>query len=180
MLPAQDTVASPARVRACPKWAWQAAALRKSWGVSASSRPWTGDPAHRFLGMRMNKRVSEIIDLAFLGMFGRKSGRDALSTDQQTFLSNMFVDVSQNPCRKAWSNAAGVAKCLTTAASLYSYRRDSAVLPLELLCFHGWTPTVKLPESMTQKSLQHLAGEGMFLPNLASIIASLVVSGFLD
>ena len=88
----------------------------------------------------------------------------------KALMQDMYVDVSQNPARRAWTNHAGVSKCLTTTTCMYSFGRDRVCLPVELLFLQGHTREVILPGKMSQNAIKNLAGEGMCLPCLGSLL----------
>lgn len=85
----------------------------------------------------------------------------------------MFMDVSQSHTRHAHTGSDGCQKCLTTATQNYSFSQDRLVLPLELLHWQGYPSTLKVPFNVSQNDLRDFAGEGMFLPSLATVIWSI-------
>lgn len=160
-----------------PAWKVQARELRQDMGVPSRLHPWT--PGRKLTGMPRSARVLECLDLAclqFLGSDRIQSGQ-AADLDIENETRDLFVDVSQNPIRKAFTNSAGVSKCLTTSSSLYSFHRDGTVLPLEHLMFQGHGKEVCIPTTMTQAELKELAGEGICLPCLGAIMISLLSAG---
>ena len=155
--------------------------MRKAHGLG-THKPWTENRHNTFLGLRPTKRVLELINLAYMLRLGTTQGVASLEQQEKEVLENMFVDISQNPCRKPWSGASGssgTSPCLTTSAVLYSFDRDSLVLPLELLFFQGHAKDIRLPQTMKQAAIRDLAGEGICLPCLATILAGLSMSGLL-
>lgn len=88
-------------------------------------------------------------------------------------MSEMFMDVSQSHTRHAHTGSDGCQKCLATATQNYSFSQDRLVLPLELLHWQGYPSTLKVPFNVSQNDLRDFAGEGMFLPSLATVIWSI-------
>lgn len=163
-----------------PAWAQQDLKIRSSISAPRNLKPWTF-AQRRFTGINATVRAKACIDLAVLQYLGvENASRSMKDLDQQTELvSDLFVDISQNPCRKAFSNQEGCAKCLTTATVLYSCKKDRIVLPLELLMFQGHTKELKIPAEMSPDAVKCLAGEGIALPYLATLIVAMVGTGLL-
>ena len=173
------------------QWQVQAREIRKSLGVPVTLCPWTGHPmCFQLQGLQATPRILEILDLAVL--------QKAVSTHQgcaeaavqdlkklgtakslKTFMSDVYADVSQNPCRQPWTNRFGVSKCLTTSTHMYAFARDRIVLPLELLFLQGHTREVRIPSGMSQNSIRNLAGEGMNLACLGSLLYCLRLTDML-
>ncbi len=133
----------------------------------------------------LHPRETSLMDLAALS----KLGGDAVALvasakrtgDWSAIISSMdgvFVDLSQNPCRQPWTNfSTNVSKCLTTGSSLYSFAKQRLVLPVELLYFQGHPRTITLPDGMSNRSATALAGEGIALPCLGSLVYGLLCTG---
>ena len=66
---------------------------------------------------------------------------------------------------------------MTTSSVIYSHGLDRIVLPIEMLLWQGHQLDVVVPGTMSQRSLRSLAGEGMTLPCLASIVHVLQLMG---
>ena len=94
-------------------------------------------------------------------------------------VQNCFVDVSQNPCRRPFTpTKGGVNHCLTTVTQLIHLGRMRAILPCEVMFMQGHSPTrTVFPNHISTKCLRELAGEGMFLGSLGSILWSLYLLG---
>ena len=88
----------------------------------------------------------------------------------QQALGHVYVDISQNHGRRPFTNDAGITGTLTTSTLLYSYARDGMILPFELLLLHGHSRTLQVPDSVKGTSLKSLAGEGMSLPCIGSVL----------
>ena len=146
-------------------------------------RPWSCLPVS-FTGFEPTARVLEILDLVAISKIGVDACRRILQQPPHLAamqisrrLGDCYVDLSQNPARRAYSSAGDVAKCLTTSSRIYSFRRQGLVLPLELLYWQGHSRSVRLPGDMPQSSIRDLAGEGICLPVLGSIVMCLCMAG---
>ena len=168
-----------------PKWAEQFSALSQKFGVSNENlKPWTDMPGVKFDGLqRITPRVAALVNLAVFSKLG-PSTEAVVETARKTgnwkpiqkAMSGVLIDLSQNPCRQAWTNHEGVAKCLTTGSSLYSFDCQRMLLPPELLYLQGHRRAVVIPKAMTGRSVSTLAGEGIFLPCLGTILHGLICS----
>ena len=138
----------------------------------------------QYHGLSPTARVKEILDLAVIARLGAAEclrilklppARAVASISER--LSDVYVDISQNPNRRCWTGRDGTSKCRTTSSRIYSYRRQGLVLPLEQLYWQGHSRSVKIPHDTPQSSIRDLSGEGICLPALGSIIVSLLLSG---
>ena len=164
-------------------WRAQAAALRRDMHAPLDLKPWSSLPA-KFEGLTPTPRILEILDLAAIARLGTQECQRILRLPAERALAEMsrqladvYVDVSQNPGRKCWSSQDLTAKCLTTASRLCCFRGQGLILPLELLYFQGHSRSVAVPHDMPQSSIRDLAGEGICLPVLGSILTSLLLCG---
>ena len=163
-----------------PEWKIQASALRKSLGIAEHVRPWAACP-RKYTGLKVTPRVLEMIELAAIFHLGSEKASAFMQLKQQPALlqrelAEVYVDVSQNPCRRPWTNLAGISKCLTTSSQIYSFKRDGVVLPLELMGWQGHRHALSLGSDMMPQDLKELAGQGISLPCLAVVIVSLAAS----
>ena len=158
-------------------WSQQAMEQRRALGFAPGHKPWTGSQEHCYTGMRVTPRIQECMDLAFMATFGPSKTSSDLTSADKLVLANFFLDCSQNPLRRAWTNRAGITRCLTTSTSLYAFERDSLVLPVELMWFQGHRRDLTVPPELGQRGLRELAGEGICLPVLATVFAGLIMSG---
>ena len=85
-------------------------------------------------------------------------------------MKDVMLDYSQNPFRRAFTNSCGRNYTLTTSTTLYHFGRDRILLPPEYMRMQGWDSTMVVPGDMTATELRVLAGEGMALPCLASVL----------
>lgn len=151
-------------------------------GDLSDLHPWTRLPNLKYTGISPTKRILEIMDATTIEILGGAaktrqilSGPSPAMTIRRA-MSHVLLDVSQNPCRKAFSSSCGIAKCLTTATTLYSFSRDRAVLSFEKMLLQGHSMSLRVPDSMSDKALNNLAGMGISLPSLGAIIVALMCS----
>ena len=120
--------------------------------------------------MPNTERVRDLLDLVvFEKIASLKLPNNLSFSELQACLEDVYVDVSQSHVRRPYSNKEA-AKCLTTGSIIYSFGRDSVILPLELMMWHGHRSNVGLPDCLSQRQFTRLAGEGMALPSLASVV----------
>ena len=174
------------------QWQLQAKDIRKTLRVPVSVKPWSSRRQEfDMTGLSQTNRTLEILDLAVIDTLVAKhqgSAADAIfdlnratsTGGLKALMSDIYVDVSQNPARKPWTNRAGVSKCLTTSTQMFSLARDRMVLPLELLYLQGHTREVRVPPSMSQSSIRNLAGEGMHLACLGTLLYCLRITHMLE
>ena len=159
-------------------------------GVPQAMKPWSSLPSLQMTGLSGTMRQKEVLDLACIGWLG-KAGLDKLNAssedrrlvEAQELCYNLFTDVSQNPERKKYTTKmddddidSGVVPCQTTSTILYSHKYDRVCHPLEMMRFQGHSVDLKLPApaEMRQSQLQELAGSGMTLPCLATVVQALL------
>lgn len=169
---------------AAGKWSGQILNWKQQLGATgafASLKPWTSQPGLRLTGISATTRVKAILDCVALDVLGGATETAALMGSAgpafhsivREKLAGVIVDLSQNPCRKAFTNASGIAKCMLTSSILYSYQRDGVILPLEMLLIQGHSPTIRIPPSMMPDEMLELATMGITLPNLAALLLAL-------
>ena len=156
-----------------PAWRSQSVEIRNRFHVSLDYKPW-GTAARRLTGVPKTQRVRECIELAAIAHVG-PPGKHPNSVRE--ILQDVYIDISQNPCRMAWTNSQQITKCLTTSSLLYAFHRDSVVLPLEMMIWQGHRGDLALPTSMPQNALKELSGQGICLPCLATIVAAAAACG---
>lgn len=159
------------------QWKKDSAEFRNKLNISPSFSPWTGRAAFIGLGIKHNIRNLDMIDIIACK---KTVGQKRTDANMKSALQNVFVDLSQGLKRWPCTSDDGTTHCLTTSSELYSYARDSAVLPLELLFLHGHDPKkIRMPTGMKHSDIQALAGEGIALPCLAVMLWSLyLLKGF--
>ncbi|CAE7247712.1 unnamed protein product [Symbiodinium sp. CCMP2592] len=169
--------AQAASLQAPQRWQVQSSKIRQELGVGQSTQLWTSHPDLKLAGVPENARVKEVLDLAVYGYLGSDlacqllAGRQAADAEAlKSMCSELFTDISQNPYRKTFTRKNGHAPCMTTATSFYCHSRDRMVLPVEMLYFQGHDLRMKIPSQMPRSSLQSLAGQGICLPVLATLV----------
>ncbi|CAE7624265.1 unnamed protein product [Symbiodinium sp. CCMP2592] len=169
--------AQAASLQAPQQWQVQSSKIRQELGVGQSTQLWTSHPDLKLAGVPENARVKEVLDLAVYGYLGSDlacqllAGRQAADAEAlKSMCSELFTDISQNPYRKTFTRKNGHAPCMTTATSFYCHSRDRMVLPVEMLYFQGHDLRMKIPSQMPRSSLQSLAGQGICLPVLATLV----------
>ena len=156
---------------AAPKWLVQATALRSKWDVPKDFKPWTSHGSFKGGGLSQTKRNLEMLDLGFIqACHSAKCGYSVAAAKRQGLLDGLVVDVSQNPCRAPWTTQSGHAHTLTTSTLLYSYQMDRMLQPREYLLLQGYQESVSL-EGLKAESIKDMAGEGIALPCLATILS---------
>ena len=142
--------------------------------ITPTFSPWTSRTEFRGQGLPQCERVLDLLDLVVAQKISdlQLSGRMSFKALQEK-LADVYVDVSQGHVRRPFTPQKGPSHCLTTSSAVYSFARDAMVLPLEMLMWHGHKSSVTLPPNMSQKSLAKLAGEGMALPSLGTVIWAL-------
>ena len=164
------------------QWAAQLKELRADLGVSKAFQPF--DSLERVIvGLRVTPRVKGILNWvvatklkeAQLGVAdrpGKVSRAFVLGCIDKT-----FIDVSQNPCRKAYTPRHGTNHTMTTVTQLVHLGAMRVVLPAEQFYFQGHNPgRVQFPD-VSNKTLRELAGEGMFLGSLGTLVWALHLLG---
>ena len=139
-------------------------------------------PGRKYAGISPTSRVLNILDCVVIEKMGGAENAEILLSRpkaSQSILAaveDIYVDVSQNPCRRSFTGSEGISKCIHTASCLYSYKRDGIILPFELMLLQGHALDLKIPDSMRQKQLHDLASMGISLPCLGMIIVSLMLT----
>ena len=161
------------------KWAVQLANWLHELGIPKNMMsPWVKDPQFKGSFLNITDRISGLLDTVVWDQLGTRA-RLMSFTEKQQSLANIYVDVSQNPCRRPFNNLSGIMGTMTTSSIYYSYFRDGAVLPFEMLLWHGHTRLLKIPADVKGRDLKELAGEGMSAPCLGSILwAGFLLNGY--
>lgn len=162
-----------------PQWKIQAQEWRDGLGIpSTFPSVWAEDM--KATGISVTDRIRELLDLAAVQSLiykGKKLNEIATMNRglKESYLYDLYCDVSQNPRFACFTNSKGIAPGLATSTIMYSYAKDRLVLPLELLMFQGHRRGVKLPQTVKSQQIRDLAGEGMNLASLGSVIWALYV-----
>lgn len=118
----------------------------------------------------MSDRVKGMIDAAVWAKIGVADVQTHSFTQLRRCLEHTYIDVSQNPIRRPFTNSEGITGTLTTSSQYFSYGRNNFVLPYEHLLWHGHSRSLKIAPDVTGTQLKALAGEGMSLPCLGSVL----------
>ena len=155
----------------------------------SGANPWS-TAGFQLRGLSQTARVCEVLDLAVLDFMqpddlcaaNHARRRDAESREiLQSRCADLFSDPSQNPVRKPYTCPSSmVSRCLTTTSTVYSHGRDRVCLPVEHMLWQGHRLETKFPSSMRQSSIRELAGQGIALPCLATIVYCLHHTGSLS
>ena len=131
--------------------------------ISPDDRPWTA--AGKLLrGVPPSPRMREAIDLAWSS---RPPAERTLP---------FYLDLSQCITRKRWSAKGGL--CLTTGALYYDYRHDTVWPQESHLALQG-LPMKDIEISfLTPAQCADLAGEAIFLPCMATLMAGIFLNPF--
>ena len=154
---------------ATKKWWKESVTWRNSLGVSPKYSPWTSRAEFRGAGMRLNDRKKDLLDVVVADrMYRSKKLHQGLDSKQiAELMKDVWLDVSQSHSRKVTSTAPR--RTLTTSSEVYAFGRDRVLLPTEHLALQGhFAPTLKLP--LTARQVRSLAGEGMALPSIGSVL----------
>lgn len=163
-----------------PQWKVQLAEWAESLGVNIQDIAgiWTKDMTGTGI-LPLSERATAISDLVATEKFLTVcdfSHRDLGTVKALPFptkkqmLKGVFCDISQNPKYRSCTSSEGFTGCLATSTMLYSYGKDRVVLPFELVLFQGHRRGIRFPTNMKPSKIRDLAGEGMSLPCLGSII----------
>ena len=149
-------------------------------------RPWTTLPGLRLVGISPTERVRCILDVVTMEVLGGAVQTQQLMKDDRFYqimrskMADIVVDLSQNPCRRSYTNRAGISKCMHTPSILYSFARDAVLLPMELMMIQGHRRDLQVPREIKPTVLHDLATMGICLPNLATLILALWMQGGFD
>lgn len=151
------------------KWREHSIAAREALGVSPKYSPWTRRAAFCGTGIPLTDRVKDLLDLV-TGEQLYCEGRpfNASDEDVEMAMCGSYIDVSQSHQRRKSSYSwTGTLPTVTTSTVLYSFKRDSIILPLELLMVHGFPRDMILPAGLSPSNFKSLVGNGMCAPSLA-------------
>ena len=147
------------------KWYQDSCNMREKLGASNQYKPWTSRSNFKGTGMSKTLRTLDILDIVFIEAL-RKEKKFLAA---QRSLRRTYVDISQSHSRKVvtWQN--GITPTVTTSTEMYSFGLDRVITPVEILRLHGHENPV-IPKGMSYRDLKRLAGEGMAVPCIASVI----------
>ena len=160
------------------KWQTESARWRSELGVTRDYAPYTKRWASSFKGLPKSvlggptKRVLDLIDCSVLEVCKRARKTMPQCADE---LNETVIDVSQSHGRRPFSTS-GVARTLTTSSRLFVLSQRRLLLPREHLMLQGFLESVEIPASVSDTAIRHMAGEGMALPCLATILMALLLT----
>ena len=152
-----------------PSWKAQAVSWSEKLHVPLQTNIWTGRAGFKGSGLPSTQRVSTIVNLVAAE---KKKEARASMTSLPAVLKETLLDFSQNPCRRAFSGKNDTAHCLCTSSQVYSYHVDRCVFGVEYMRLQGWGFEINIPPECESK-LRELAGEGIALPCLGTIVWAL-------
>ena len=156
-----------------PAWKLQLSEWRQELGMPDSVKLWSPHMSYQ-----TSERCQAILDTVAV----EKLGLGAVSMsfeERKARLRNVYVDLSQNPKFRSRTNDKGITGCLSTSTLLYSYGRDSVLLPYELLLLQGHSRSLKIPATVNSAQVKTLAGEGISCPCLGTVLwAIYLTNGF--
>ena len=124
----------------------------------------------------MTPRIAGILNLVTAEKIGGHVSKP--KGDILKALATTVVDVSQNPCRKNFTPEHGTNHTMCTSSMLVHLGKFRTVLPAEMMMWQGHNiAKVKFPAAEPSKAWRVLAGEGMALPCLGTVIFCLLLNG---
>ena len=137
------------------EWKNQSRAMRDSLEAPAygtpGSDPWTATA--RLVGVPRSARVLDLIDICYFFHDGDTAG--------------LFLDYTQALERRPWTR--NKTRAWGTKTSVYSFDNDAVMDSTATTAIHGLPSTFK-HSTVSQSELRNLAGESVFLPNMATVI----------
>ena len=118
-------------------------------------------------GMEENDRITTILNLVALE---KTQGVRRSDSNIKKHTKTTIVDVSQNPCRKAWTGKnSNHTMCSSTIQVHMGLKR--IITPREMMLEQGHSPSnMNIPEDMPPGSVRKLAGQGMALPCIGTCL----------
>ena len=127
----------------------------------------------------MTDRVKDLIDLTVaqrLKVAG-KLHQPISGQEMKDLMKGVWLDVSQSHSRRVTTSVAKLQRTVTTSSIIYDFERDSVLLSTEHFKIQGHTvECYKFPEGMSARKIKSLAGEGMALPSVGSVIWALFLA----
>lgn len=160
------------------KWSEQAFRIREQWREAGNEwcndQPWTApargaSPALR--GLSGCARQREVIDLAFLCACAEEGLNPRARAHRHKVASGLFVNVSQNPCRRAWGRVLGT---FCASSIVYSFEHDRTLIAEEMLRVLGWGAVDAA--GLSQAALRDLAGESLAKPCIAAAAVAMLAT----
>ena len=157
------------------KWKSQITTWRQELKVPMNFRPFQ-QLRRSVQGMSLNPRITAILDM----VTAVKLGGDRTKNKQEisAALATTVVDVSQNPCRRNYTPSHGVNHTLCTSSLLVHLGKFRTVVPAEAMMWQGHNiQRLKFPTGESNRTWRCLAGEGMALPCIGTVIWCLFLTG---
>ena len=141
-------------------------------------------------GLHITPRVRAILNLVVASKVAGKKCKTA--EDIRSYIGNIIVDVSQNPARRCFTPSKGIHHCLCTSSQLVHLGLMRVLLPCEYFFLQGHSESsIRFPNPAvftsstgvsppSNRQLRTLAGEGMCLPCLGTIVWCLHLTGAFD
>ena len=120
-----------------------------------------------------SKRVLDLLDCAAVELCKR---RKISVTQAKPALKDVLIDVSQSHIRRPFSDDRNIARCLTTSSRLFNFGQARMVSALEHLLLQGYDRSVEVPRNVGPSDLRSMAGEGIALPCLATIMWAVLLT----
>jgi site-specific DNA-cytosine methylase len=153
------------------QWHQESATWRDAMDVSPSFRPWTSRATFRGDGISATPRVLDFLDCVVSSKL--KSAPATRHDGVQQLMMDTYCDYTQSHGRKNYTNRQGCNHAFTTATEMYSFGHDRVVMPTEMLSMHGYPADMAIPDNITPSELKAMAGNGIALPCLGTIMWSL-------
>ena len=161
------------------QWCKQIISWRDELGLSRQRKPF--DMLNvSICGLEMTPRIRAILNLV---VASKIAGKHCVTKAAiLVAISTTIVDVSQNPCRRAFTPKSGVNHTLCTSSRLVHLGLMRVLLPVEAMLMQGHNiHNLKFPGvgqgALSNHQIRCLAGEGMFLPSLGMLIWALLMTG---
>lgn len=173
----QESQSQKPMVERGTKWRQRSAAIRESLLISPTYSPWTRRNEFQGLGIPHTQRVLDLLNVVTAErLYSLEIPFSARDSQIEEAMAESFVDVSQSHDRRPCSHQHGCLPTVTTSTLLYSFSKDSVVLPQELFMLHGFPRHMAIPPGMTQSNFRSMVGNGMCAPSLAQSLGALFVS----
>ena len=161
------------------RWKTQSVRWRGQLGVTEDYAPYTKslDLSKTAIPIsslgRPSKRVLDLIDCTAMEVSKRLK---RTIPDSRPQLKGMLLDVSQSHHRKVFSSTDGTARTLTTASRLFSFNDNRMLAPVEHMFLQGFSQDLVVPDQISDHALRCMAGEGMALPCLATVLLAILLT----
>lgn len=162
-----------ARRVGAPAWKLQLSEWREELKMPDTFKLWSPHMSYQ-----TSERCQAILDTVVVEKLGLKAINMSFE-ERKAHLRHVYVDLSQNPRYRSYTNERGITGCLATSTQLYSFQRDALLLPYELLLLQGHSRRLKIPATVSSLQVKTLAGEGISCPCLGTVLwAIYLTKGF--